>query len=153
MILDAVASSSRRSRPGAGHRWISITRISRLHKSAAGSRDVTYEESKGTGRYWNLLVRKLGRAKPSGITPSFPSSSPLRHSIFVRPFHSSFSRGATRYSFVRIPVPFAGVQRTGRTRRNRSFKHTSANKLGKGITQIPMTSHQCLRGYPALMAR
>lgn len=39
-----------------------------------------YEEFKGIGRYWNLLARKLGRAKPSGITCSFlpdlPSSLP-----------------------------------------------------------------------------
>lgn len=42
------------------------------YKSIAGSRDdVMYEEFKGIGRYWNLLARKLGRAKPPGITCSF----------------------------------------------------------------------------------
>lgn len=42
------------------------------YKSIVGSRDdVMYEEFKGIGRYWNLLARKLGRAKPPGITCSF----------------------------------------------------------------------------------
>jgi len=65
---------------------------------------VTYEESKGTGRYWNLLARKLGRAKPSGITPPdlprLVSAGLSKSPFYVR--HSSFSRGATRYSSARV---------------------------------------------------
>lgn len=45
-----------------------------------------YEEFKGIGRYWNLLVPKIGtRAKPFGITCSFPRSSLLASCGFIPP--------------------------------------------------------------------
>lgn len=77
-----------------------------------------YEEFKGIGRYWNLLARKLGRAKPPGITCSFliflsllpsalqPISAKLPFYIYS-PFSPpsaplSFSRDMPRCSSVRI---------------------------------------------------
>lgn len=56
--------------------------------------DVMYEEFKGIGRYWNLLARKLGRAKPAGITRFFPIFLPRFLSLFRR-LYPSLNRRST----------------------------------------------------------
>lgn len=91
------------------------------YKSVGGGpRDVTYEEFKGIGRYWNLLARKLGRAKPAGITRSFLIFLPSFVSLLALPSlkrrstvrsDSSFSP-APRCSSVRIHLSlFRGFTR------------------------------------------
>lgn len=109
-----------------------------------------YEEFKGIGRYWNLLVRKLGRAKPSGITCSFliflssllyPASHPSKPPFYIRPSSPPllfFLRRALAPLFVRPELSVSSPLRRSASVYRMSAKPpsvspSSANTVGQTL--------------------